>query len=350
MKPWHIPANLIADICRKIFVQLGTSAVDAAYVSKMLVSTSLAGIDSHGIILIDRYVKEIENNIIQPKNAPTILKDENIFTLVDGNHGFGQVTSKFGIGYGIKKAQAEGISITSLTNTNHIGRVGEYALDVAEKGLMCFAVANAGPNVAPFGSFKKLLGTNPIAFACPASDGAPILVDLATSLFPEGKVRSFLNQGIPLPDGVVIDKNGKETSDPADLYAGGSLLPIGLYKGYGLSIMVEILGGLFSGAGSSALGNAKGINGAFFMVINPYQFVSKGTFDNEISSFIDAMKSQPVIDGVKEVMMPGEPERLKRVQREKAGIPVNPKMWSDILAAAKKCNITIEYNPESPVV
>jgi L-2-hydroxycarboxylate dehydrogenase (NAD+) len=345
VKRSYISEYIIENIINKIFTRLGAKRVDAKYVSKVLVETSLLGIDSHGINLLDRYVGELENKIINPRNIPSIIKDEKIFTLINGNHGFGQVTAKWAIDCGIKKARTNGISITSLTNTNHIGRVGEYAIRATKSGFMCFAVCNAGANVAPYGSYRKLIGTNPITFSCPTPDDEPFLMDMATSIFPEGKVKSFLYQSMKLPNGVVIDKFGQNTNEPADLYDGGSLLPIGLYKGFGLSIMIEILAGIFSGAGSSVLNNCTGANGAFFLVLNPYQFINKEEYNDTISRFIKTIISQPVIEGFDEILIPGEPERIIKKQRKKEGIPIYPKMWNDIIKITDRYGIKVDFNP-----
>ena len=273
--------------------------------------------------------------------AVKIVIDKGVLSLISGNRGFGQITATFGIKTAIEKAEQYGIGIIGLRDTNHIGRVGEYVLKASDKGFVGLSFCNAGPNVAPYGAKTKLFGTNPISCAVPVKNGKPILVDLATSIFPEGKVKAYNNRGELLPQEIVIDKNGCPSSIPQDLYDGGALLPIGEHKGSALSFMVEVLGGILTGAGSPAFSDWQGGNGVLFIVIDPTIFRSQDDFFKDIERIKKSVKSQPCAAGFDEILLPGEPEYKSEADRRKNGIPIDEGTWGKICAIAEKYGVVI---------
>lgn len=327
--------------CLGIFKSVGVPSEIAEQVTKSLVSTSLVGIDSHGVILLPRYVEEIKERLIIPDAEPEIVVDKGVLSLISGNRGFGQITATFGLETAIEKAVQYGIGIIGLQETNHIGRVGEYVLKAADRGFLGWAVCNAGPNVAPYGARTRLFGTNPIACAVPTKTGKPILIDLATSIYPEGKVKALNNRGEALPQGIIIDKNGNPSSITQDLYDGGALLPIGEHKGSALSFMVEVLGGILTGAGSPTFSDWQGGNGVLFIVIDPTIFRSQDDFFKDIEGIKKSVKSQPCAVGVDEILLPGEPEYRCEAERKKNGIPIDDGTWGKICDIAEKYGLDI---------
>ena len=326
------------DVGVKIFRRMGVSKINSELVMKSLVESSLRGTDSHGVNLIPRYMDSIKNGKINPLEEPSIdidlnntnqfsdtLLDKNSFIRISGNDGFGQVTATFGIKEGIKKAKKNGVSIVALTDTNHIGTLGQYNSMASKEGLICFSVCNGGANVAPYGGKERYLGTNPISFTVPTrpNDKNPIIVDFATSVFPESKIREYRDKGMELPANIVLDSGGKPSTNPNDFYNGGSLLPIGNHKGYGLSLMVEILGGLFTGSGFHGFGSTPTYkNGVMFIMFDALVFQGLN-FWNDISEFKKKIKEQPTADGVDEIFLPGEIELKIKEERLKNGIPIS---------------------------
>ncbi len=318
--------NKIVNTAINLLVENGADVFDAMKVVNSLAETSLRGIDSHGINLIPRYLKSMKEGKIKLDKKPKIVFENDIFVNVSGESGFGQITAEFGINKGIEKAKKSGISVVGLNDTNHIGTLGQYNLLASKAGFMCFSVCNGGANVAPYGGYERFLGTNPISFSIPVKDKEPMLVDFATSVFPESKVRDYRDKGMKLPKDVILDSNGKDTDNPNDFYDGGSLLSIGGHKGYGLSLMVEILGGLFTGAGFWALGESTSTNGVTFIMIDPTVFRGEAFF-GDVQSFIDKLKSQPTIDGVQQILLPGELELQTKRERIVDGVFIS----SDLL-------------------
>ena len=306
----------------KLFTDVGVDKDEAKLVVESLIDTSLKGIDSHGVNLIPRYLDSIKSGKIIPNQEPQVTFENSSFINVSGEKGFGQVTATFGIKEGIRKAKKEGMSIVGLHNTNHIGTLGQYNSMASDEGFICFSVCNGGANVAPHGGNKRYLGTNPISFTVPTKDKNPIIVDFATSVFPESKIREYRDKDIDLPTNIILDSDGNPSTNPNDFYNGGSILPIGNHKGYGLSLMVEILGGLFTGAGFHGLGQSTSTNGVLFVMFKPTMFRGEQFYD-DINTVIKELKKQPTINGVDEVLLPGEVELIKMKEKKKSGITIS---------------------------
>lgn len=233
----------------------GAKPEDSDYVAETLVNASLAGVDSHGIIRMERYVGAIEEGSCLPLESPEIVVSKGSMALIDGKNTFGQVVARQAMNICIEKVAEHGLALVSCVNTGHVGRVGEYALMAAKKGYVAYCCVNGGAIVAPFGSMGRIWGTNPICCAVPVAEGEPLLVDLATSIQAEGKVMSALHKGAELPEDTIITKEGQPSKIPRELYNGGTIMTIGGaghgHKGSALSMMVDVLAGVLSGTGPS---------------------------------------------------------------------------------------------------
>ncbi|HEU5191540.1 MAG TPA: Ldh family oxidoreductase, partial [Methylomirabilota bacterium] len=213
--PTIAPAKLEA-LATRIFAGLGTPDADAHLVATLLVRANLRGHDSHGAIRIPQYAGSIKTGHVNPKSPITVLADTPVIARLDGGRGFGQVVAKRGIEMAIAKAKAMGLSAVTLANTTHVGRLADYAEMAAAEGLVGMLWVNAvfGLNVAPWGGAARRLGTNPHAIAVPG-DGAPAMVlDFATSVVAEGKMRVKKNRKPQAPPGWFIDAEGKPGTDP----------------------------------------------------------------------------------------------------------------------------------------
>ena len=239
--------------CTAILVGLDTPPDSAAYVVETLIDAALRGIDSHGIIRMPRYCGEVKNGMTDPRAVPTPILDTVAMAVIDGRRAFGQICARDAMALAIEKAHATGVGVVALRNAPHIGRVGTYTAQAAAAGLVGIGLCNAGPNAALHGGKENFLGTNPISCAVPVEGGEPVLIDLATTTFTEGKVGYYRNRGDTLPEGIIIDADGQPSTVAADLYGPppGSLLPMAGHKGSALGVMVEMLAGLLTGNGVS---------------------------------------------------------------------------------------------------
>ncbi|MCH2586516.1 MAG: Ldh family oxidoreductase, partial [Planctomycetes bacterium] len=194
-----------------------------------------------------------------------------------------------------------------------------------------------------WGGTEARLATNPVAIAIPTRT-EPLLVDITTSVVAEGKVRISRNAGKEIPEGWVLDAGGKPTTNPADLYEGGTLLPLGGregHKGYGLSIVVDLLGGALSGAGCGKMTEKVG-NGLFIQLTDPACFCEPEEFLDQVERFSEYLRSSPLKDGVSEILLPGEPEQRTAARRRREGIEIDDGTWSQVLELAGELGVEVK--------
>src|ERR1700761_3267355 len=240
---------------------LGTPAGPAGQVATSLVRSNLVGHDSHGIIRLIQYAGWIADGQIQPAAQPGVSQRQGAIAVIDGHWGFGQSAARLAVDVVAETAAATGVAAVTIRACNHIGRLGEYVSDLADQGLAGLAFCNAGPVVAPFGGAGRALGTNPFAWGAPGGPGGPLVVDFSTAGVAEGKLKLAAADGRPVAEGLIVDAAGHSSTNADDFYAGGALLPFGGHKGSGLSVMIELLGGLLTGMGTAPTPSYGGGNG-----------------------------------------------------------------------------------------
>jgi uncharacterized oxidoreductase len=337
-------AEQLREIGTKIFVATGAPIEEAKWVSKLLVKSNLAGHDSHGTIRIIQYVEAIENGNLKPGAELNIEKETCTSALLNGNWGFGQVVAKKAMALAIEKARKHSVGVVCAYNCYHIGRLADYTMMAAENNMIGIAMANSPRSVAPYGGLEKFVSTSPISYAFPTGQEFMFVLDIATSVCAEGKVRVTMHKGEKLPEGCIIDKHGNPSTNPADLYDGGALLPLGGdafgYKGFGLALVVEVLSGILSKSGCGYEPEIKG-NGVFFQAIDIGSFVPVDDFEERIDALIKAAKSTKLRPGFTEILMPGEPEFRTEKERQKQGIFIPDKTWEEIKKIAVKFNLDL---------
>ncbi|MCS7113425.1 MAG: Ldh family oxidoreductase [Nitrososphaerota archaeon] len=338
-----VEASILLDIGVAIFEALGSPRFEAEIVSSSLVEADLAGVHSHGVMRIPYYVEHVREGLIKPGARIEVVRETPTTAIIDGGGGFGQVAARRASEVAVSKAEASGISAVAAVNTGHIGRLGEYTLYIAEKGMVGLGFCTTyRASVAPYGGRGRRLSTAPISVAAP-SDRFPFLLDYATSIVAEGKLRLKYLSREPTPEAWVVDPQGRLSMDPSDFYdRGGALLPFGGYKGYALAMAVEILSGILVGAGFPCSGCYKGMNSLLLIALDPSAFVGRGEFRSGVSSFIEAMKSTPPAEGFVEVLVPGEPEYRSREEKLRLGIPVEDEVWARIRRAALELGLDFD--------
>jgi uncharacterized oxidoreductase len=339
MKMPVFKADQLVKVGAKILSAAGAPLEEATLVSEFLVKANLVGHDSHGIIRIIQYVREIEEGVIKLGAKIEIVKETNSLAIINGNWGFGQVIAKKAMEKAIEKARENAVSVACAFNCNHIGRLADYTLMASKNDMIGIAMVNAPRSVAPFGGKERMLATDPISFAFPANMEFPFVVDVATSVVAEGKIRVMLHRGEKIPLGWIIDKDGNPSSNPEDYYNGGAILPLGGddagHKGFGLGLAIEALCGVLAGAGCAYMETKRG-NGVFFEVININEFMPVEEFKNKVTDLLKAMKSSKPRPGFKEVIIPGEPEYLTERLRLEKGIQIPERTWEEIRSIAEK--------------
>ena len=338
-----IDAAKLESLGARIFTALGTPEADARLVATLLVRANLRGHDSHGAIRIPQYAGAIRTGHVNPKSPVTVLADTPVIARLDGGRGFGQVVAKRGMALAITKAKAAGLSAVTLANTTHVGRLADYAEMAAAEGLVGMLWVNAvfGLNVAPWGGAARRLGTNPHAIAVPGEGGPAMVLDFATSVVAEGKMRVKKNRKQQAPPGWFIDAEGKPGTDPEVFYGNppGSLLTAGEHKGYGLSLAVELLGGILSGTGAASPGPGVFANGTLMICLDVERFIPLPEFRTQVATFLAWVKTAPRVPGTTEILIPGEPEARLETERRRDGIPIEDETWRQIETLAAELGV-----------
>ena len=353
-----IAADRLERLCLAAFKAAGCPTSEAELASKFLVLANLRGHDSHGVQRVPAYIQSIKSGTIKPGAQISIVKESPSTALVDGNWGLGQATAKRCMELAIEKASKHGVGIVSVFNCNHIGRLADYAEMAIKKDMLGFLTVNVGLSgpgrpisdrgtVAPYGGGKGVLGTNPLCYGIPAGREQPIIFDMATSIWPIGKVQVARARGTRVPDGVMLDGSGKPTNNAADFFGTprGALLPFGVmvaYKGYVLALVVDILSGALSGFGTGLRAHT---NGTFMMALNISYFQPIEEFKAEVDRLIKDCNGIPIyegfvgIHGEKEVLVPGDPERMLEEKYRKEGVYVDEPTWDQLVSTAKSFGI-----------
>ncbi|WP_165498639.1 Ldh family oxidoreductase [Streptomonospora litoralis] len=331
--PRLVPPAELTELAEAVLRHMGTPNGSALAVAASLVDSNLVGHDSHGVRRLPIYARAANLGQIDPAALPEVGERDGAVVTVRGNRSFGQLAAAAAVQELTAAVTANGIGVAAVRDCNHIGRLGEYVESLAEGGIIGLALCNVDPTVAPFGGRERRLGTNPLAWALPrgpVSDPAgegPVVMDWATSAVAEGKLALARARGERAPEGVLMDSAGRVSRDPADFYGGGALLPFAGHKGYGLSVMIEAVGGLLSGGGVSCLPGYDGGNGTVLVGIDPARFMPADAFRAQVEDFCDELRRTPVAEGHDEVLVPGDVERRARAERAESGIPVPASVW-----------------------
>jgi uncharacterized oxidoreductase len=352
-----IQAEPLRLVAQKIFGAVGCSAEEAARIAHHLVLSNLTGHDSHGVIRIPRYLQWVDKGSLRPNQTATVISESDGMALLEGNFGFGQTLGPQAVEIGIDKAHAAGVAVVALRRSGHLGRIGDWAEMAAGAGLVSIHFVNVSGStlVAPFGSMDRRMSTNPIAIGVPRPDGPPLIFDATTSVVAEGKIAVAFSGGKPLPEGSLIDRDGRLSSDPAIFYGpkqpglpadssqgSGAIRAMGEHKGSGLSFMIDLLAGALTGSGCSGPGPRPFANGMLSIYLRPEIFDRDGHFSAEIREYLSFFKSAKPLRTGGEVLAPGEPEQRTRAERKTRGIPLSEEAWHAILSAGQRVGLDRE--------
>ncbi len=314
----------VVNVCRAS----GSPETEANLVSTRLLRADLTGHPSHGVIRVPMYMAMVRHDMIKPGVTPEFIRDDGPTALIDGNRCYGQVGAERAMTVAIERALEHGIAGVGVTNLAHIGRLADYANSASASNCLALVFTSCGgvsSLVAPFEGLTRRMATNPMALGIPSDREYPVVMDLATSVFAEGKLRVMMAAGTSAPERTLLDKQGKPTTNPADFYDGGALLPLGGaqgYKGYLLNFLVEVLAGLMTGGGYAGRDDKAPFNNCTLMIaIEVQRFRELPLFKSELESMIAFLKDTPVEEG-KEVLYPGEKEFRHEQAVMKSGVPL----------------------------
>lgn len=328
-----VPAERLTRLATGVLTAAGAPEPNARPVAESLVAADLAGHDSHGVRRLVPYVDAIRAGRLDPTAAPRVDTPARATATVDGRRGFGQLSAALATREARALAQRYGVGVVGIRNGNHIGRLGEYVETLADSGAVGIAFCNVDPTVVPYGGRERRLGTNPLAWGVPrARDRPAVVLDVATAAVAEGKLALAAARGEQVPPGLLVDHDGRASTDPADFYRGGALLPFGGHKGYGLGAMIEIVGGLLSGAGISSLPGYDNTNGTVLLAIDIATFLPVDQFREQTERFCEVLHRTGPVRAGEPVLVPGEVEADTRVRRLRDGIPLSETTWRELAA------------------
>lgn len=327
----------------------GLSPAEVRTVAGALVGANLRGYDSHGLMRIPQYLKQVEKGEIRPGAEFEVLHETPSLMTADAHWGFGQVQAGRLMRRLIDKAKAGGVAVGTMIQSGHTGRLGDYCEMAAKAEMIGMVMVNnhgGAMRVAPPGGKAPRLSTNPIAVGIPNAD-EPVVMDFCTCAAAEGKVRVKWIAGESCPDDWLLDSEGRPTTDPADLYGDppGTIRPFGgdqAYKGFALGLFVEILAGALSGGVCARAVPKNQIgNCVYMMVLNPAHFGGKELFTTEVSNLIEFVRGCPRIDGVEEITLPGDPERRTLAKKSADGITLDDGNWDKLRTAADELGVEL---------
>ncbi len=332
----------------RILRAAGADDRNAGRVAEALVSSNLAGVDTHGVIHLPRYVEAMRDGEIVPTVWPEVLSGTPASALVSGNWGFGHVAAKYAMELAIEKGREQGIAVVGIVQTNHIGRLGEYAEMAASCGMvgMVWAggYAEQKPMAVPYGGRKPVLHTNPLAMGFPAGGEPTIVLDFATTAIAGSKVLLAQQGGKPIPPGSVVDKDGNPTTDPAAFLDGGAQLPFGAHKGYAIMLAVEFLSRILLGTARYADPARGGVNmrdqGVSMIALKADLFQPLGEFEALAAEMERRIRAIPSAPGFDEVIVPGDPEARNREERTRDGIPITDEIWASLVETAEALGVS----------
>lgn len=342
----RIPSDRLRPFISAIFANAGCQRDEAERIATHLVEANLVGHDSHGVIRVPTYVTWLKAGKVLAGKSIQIAFENDAIAVVDGQLGFGQTIGEQAVQLGIDKCKKHGVAVVALRNSGHLGRIGDWPLQAARAGILSLHFVNttgAGILVAPFGGTQRRLSANPIAAGVPIDGAPPMLLDISACTLAEGKIRVAFNKGVDVPEGCIIDAQGKPTTDPKVFYANppGAILPIAGHKGYGLALICEVLAGALTGGGCSNPANAdKVLNGMLSIYLDSSFFQKDADFAAEIQRFIAYVRSSAKVTPTGDILMPGEIEERTKAQRSRDGLEIDATTWSQLVETAKSLGIS----------
>jgi ureidoglycolate dehydrogenase (NAD+) len=323
--------------CIDIMLNVGMDKDSAKSTAEVLATTDSWGIYSHGTRQLRNYIKKLKAGGINPKAVPEVISEGPSWAMLDGNSAMAMVTSCKTMEMAIKKAKTSGLGYAGVKNSTHFGAAAYYVNMAVKEDMIGLAMSNVDTNMTVPGARGSVIGNNPLAYAAPAGEEYPIMLDIAMSKVAASKIYRAQQRNEKIPDGWIVDQDGLPTTDISRYPLVGSLLPFAGHKGYGLSLMVEILAAVLTGAAvttdvkSWMLDLDKPTDeGHAFLAINVEAIMSVQVFKDRMDKMIRGIKNSPKAKGSERIYLPGEMEWEKREEALKSGIPL-PKDVIDTL-------------------
>lgn len=345
-----ISEKALIDFCVKALKKYGMNDDDAYITGKVLAGADAFGTFSHGTKNLRMYIEKVKAGALDPKARPEVIKQQGSFAIIDAKDSFGMVGSYRGMEKAIEIARESGIGFVTVKNSCHFGAAGYYAIMAAKEGMIGMAMSNTDPNMAIPNGKSMVIGNSPFAYAVPAGNQDPVFLDIAMSTTAALKINQAKMEKRPIPDSWLVDDEGVPTTDPGYYGNGGALQPIAAHKGYGLSVLVDILSGLLSGGSVTrdipswcfSLQEKNRASHAF-IAINIGAMQQYGLFEENMISYTDYIKTSPKAKGKDRIYLPGEMEWERKRKAEKEGIKLPEDVAESLELLAKSSELEIDW-------
>jgi LDH2 family malate/lactate/ureidoglycolate dehydrogenase len=319
----------------------GVSREDAEIFAHALVAADVQGTSTHGVSRLNIYLERIKRGLIDPKAKLTIERQSGSVLVLDAGNGLGQVQAMKALDLLFPLAKANGVAVATIRNSQHFGALSYYCNRAAEEGMILLAMTNCEPAMSPTGGYEPFFGTNPIAASFPTGAGAPVKIDLATSIVARGNIIAAAKKKQPIPEGWALDRSGEPTTDAAEALL-GTVQTMAGHKGYALALMVEVFSSVLSG---SAIGpdigsmykdlDRKQNVGHFFCLFDIAAFLEPAEFKRRMDDTVQRLKAGKRRPGVEEILIPGERSVRSAVRNDADGISLSPEIVAEF---EKWCN------------
>jgi LDH2 family malate/lactate/ureidoglycolate dehydrogenase len=327
--PLRVTARKLEDFTARAFQAVGISAPDSKSIAQLMVRADVQGSEGHGVFRLPQYIRRIKGGAVNIRPKIRVVREAAGMALVDGDNGMGHLVMRFATEKAIEKAQAAGVAWVGVKWSNHAGPASLYASMPAERDMIGLYLAVGNANHLPaWGGLDMLLSTNPIAVAVPAAEEPAIVLDMATTVAAYGKVKTKAQRGETMPEGWMMDRQGRPLTDPRRANE-GFLLPIGGYKGYGLALIFGLLAGTLNGAAMgkdvvdfNADDTTPTNTGHAIIAINVAAFQTVAEFKKNVDVLVRDLRGSQRLPGVDRIRLPGEGSHAARADRLQNGIPL----------------------------
>lgn len=342
----YVRHDLLEDFTNAVFNRVGLAESESRIVAASLLKANLRGLDTHGVIRIPAYISRITRGLIN--TGPHFEEGAKYpwAVAIDGDNAMGAAVASHAMNAALERAATFGIGGATVRHSNHFGAASVYALMAVERGCIGMVLSPASRSLAPYGSMEPLFGTNPIAVALPAGRHAPWVLDMATSVAARGHIRAAALRNEPIPEGWALDHEGRATTDPHAAMK-GTMLPFAGPKGSGLSMMIDVFGGVLSGSafagdiGDMTRDDRPQDVGHFFLAFKVDAFMAPSEFNARMEKAIERVKGLRPAHGFEEVCYPGELEARREVLRRRTGIPLPPEVAAELERVSAETNIPL---------
>ena len=349
-EPIRVPAETLRRFTAALFAAEGVPEASATRIAECLVLADLRGVATHGVFRVATYLKRLRLGLFEPNPAIVVERVAPAMAAIDGGNGFGMIVATRAMDAAVAIARECGIGMAAVRRSTHFGMAACYPMQAIAAGMIGIVWTNASPALPPWGGRAPFFGTSPMACGVPAGEEEPFLLDMAMTVLARGNVFVAKSRGERIPEGLALDAEGRPTTDPNAVLAGGSMLAFGGVKGASLSFLMDILGGVLTGAAfAGQVGNPhKDFDrpqgtGHLLLAIDPARLMPIETFRARMDHLIRETKRQPRAAGVDEILIPGEREARRMRENLRAGIALGPELVAALRAEAEKTGVAAPF-------